>query len=187
MNIHERIVYTPHLYLLTSHSLLNMSDFLIPTMHLVLHSPGVSTCKDCQAHRHISELLLLGTADRQFFLETTFIMGFGNTVFPCFSFPLELFLWPFPNFSSSAHSIGLGDTRDQRRRLFTPSLLISHFPWLQPLPNYMPMKKNVSLPHQLLDIACIPCSWHLPPTSRPTVHHHCISLSLSLTSTPFIT
>lgn len=59
-------------------------------MHPVLHSRvgggGASTCNGCQAHRHISELLLLGTTDRQFSLETTLIMGFGDTVFPCFSF-----------------------------------------------------------------------------------------------------
>lgn len=92
VNIPKRIAYFHSLYLLTSH---HSSIWLNSPSH---HAPDTvlpggttsSICSNCQAHRHISELLLLDATDYQFIVETTLIVGFGDAILPCFSFPLDI-------------------------------------------------------------------------------------------------
>lgn len=103
VNIPKRIAYSHSLYLLTSHHSsiwLNSPSHHVPDTAL----PGAtntSICINCQAHRHISELLLLDATDYQFILETTLIVGFGDAILPCFSFPIVIFYrFFFPYFSS---------------------------------------------------------------------------------------
>ena len=95
-------------------SVLNLTELLFPPCNWQHTHQGPQhphTQRLPPAHTHLSELLLLDTADSQVILETILTIGFGDAILPCFSFPLELF---FPNFS--VHVLGLVDTRAQRRR-----------------------------------------------------------------------
>lgn len=90
VNFHERINYTHHLYLLTDISFTLQFDwiFLFPyciqqCTHRGFH---VQCLPNTQAHFRIA----FPWHCCQFFLETTLIMGFGDTIFPgFFPFPLE--------------------------------------------------------------------------------------------------
>lgn len=93
---HERIIYAHHLPILASHSLLNLTDFIVIRHRTPAHQGHQQPSYAATArHALTSALLLLDTADHQFHLETTWRMGFDDTILPCFSFALELFLLSF--------------------------------------------------------------------------------------------